>query len=112
MSDRLLRWREAVDGDGAGLGAAIETDAAASAAFAGVVRRVNAVRVQLGQKFEALGRAGLDAESAAFAFLGIDEDVATRGPAILTSLGITGSGTLQPLGFFAILSKAASRNLG
>src|SRR5208282_3477211 len=77
VDQRLRGWGEAVDGNGSGLGAAIEADAAAGAACAGVVRRVHAISVQFRQQFEALGGTGFDAQSTALAFLGIDQDVTT-----------------------------------
>src|ERR1700690_3659772 len=78
FGQRLGRRRQAVDGDGSRLGAAIKADAAPTAVFAGVVRWMDAVGVQTRHKFETLRRTGLDAESAAFAFFVVDKNVATR----------------------------------
>jgi hypothetical protein len=61
IADYLEPSRQAKNGDGSGLGAAIEADAASGAVMSGITRGMNAVMAELGRKFEALGRAGLDA---------------------------------------------------
>src|SRR6266568_95629 len=78
LGEGFLRRRQPEHNDGAGLGTAVETDSAAGAAVAGVMRRVNAICVQFRQEFEAFGRAGLDAESAAFALFDANQDIAPR----------------------------------
>src|SRR5689334_11691859 len=64
------------DGDRPGFGAAVETDAATGAALALVLSGVNAVAVQFRRQEEHLGRTGIDAEAAAFAFVLIDVNFA------------------------------------
>jgi hypothetical protein len=70
-----LWFLEAIDGNGSRLGAAVVADAAAGAAFAGVLRRVDAVLVEFGGERKLFGRAGLHAQAAAFALFGVDVDV-------------------------------------
>jgi hypothetical protein len=78
LNEWLGGWREAIDGDRTRLRTAVEADTAAGAAFAGIARGVDAVSVQFRSQLQALGRAGIDTESAALAFFCIDEDVSTR----------------------------------
>src|SRR6516225_9634511 len=73
----LQRRRETIHGDRAGFGAAIEADAASGAVFAGVMRRMHAVGVELGPQLQTFGRTGFNTQSAAFAFFFVDEDVAS-----------------------------------
>src|SRR5512146_2306828 len=69
---------QTVNGNGAGLGAAVETDAATGAALAAVTRRMHAVGAQVRRQHQALGGAGLHAQAAALTFLNINGDLATR----------------------------------
>src|SRR5215469_2744423 len=71
------RRRETIHGDRAGLRAAIEADTAAGAAVAGIDGGMYAVSVQLRAKLQAFRRTGLNAQSAAFALLDVDQDVAS-----------------------------------
>src|SRR6185437_9449782 len=74
----LLGSRQPVHGNGAGLRAAVEADAAAGAVLAGVTRRMHAVGTQLRRQLQALGRAGIHAQPATLALLNINRDLATR----------------------------------
>src|SRR5260370_38243138 len=78
LGEGFLGRRQPEHNDGAGLGTAVETDSAAGAAVAGVVCRVNAICIQFRQGFEAFGRAGLDAESAALALFDANQDLTPR----------------------------------
>src|SRR5690242_10357132 len=62
----------AINGDGAGLGAAVEADAAAGTVVAGVTGRMDAVGVQVRFQFQALGWTGIDAKTASFALVEVD----------------------------------------
>jgi len=75
---RFGRRRQAFDRDGSGFGAAVKTRAATGAAFAGVLRRMHTVMVELGRQFETLRRTRLYAQAASFAFFRIDDDITAR----------------------------------
>src|SRR6266581_2956383 len=65
----------AVDGDGSWLGAAVVADSATAASFSGVLRRVNAVLVEISGKRELFGWTGFHAQATTFALVGVDVDV-------------------------------------
>jgi hypothetical protein len=80
-----LRCRErfafcfyAVDSNRARLWATVKTDSATGAVVPGVAGGMNPVGTQLWRQFQALGRAGLNAYPASFAFLDIDCDLTAR----------------------------------
>src|SRR5512138_3165969 len=64
----------AIDGDRSRFRTAIEADATAGASFTDVARRMHAVGVQAVFQLQHLRRTGLDAETAAFAFLLIHDN--------------------------------------
>jgi len=66
---------EAIDGDGAGLGAAVVADTAARASFTGILRGMYAVLVEIGRELKLFWRAGFHAQTAALALVGVDMDV-------------------------------------
>src|SRR5689334_14017165 len=67
-----------VHGDRSGFGAAVEADTAARTTFARVVRRVRAVGVEPGLKFQALRWTGLHTQGTALAFFSADLHAALR----------------------------------
>src|SRR5512142_2066031 len=74
-----LRWRcEAKHRNGPGLWTAVEANAAAGATLSGVAGGMHAVGTQLRGQFQALGRAGLDAQPASFALFYVDGDLTAR----------------------------------
>src|SRR5512143_2110348 len=68
---------DAIDGDRARLRAAVEANTAAGAGVTFVCSRVNAIRVQVGGKFQDFRGTGLDAETAALAFFLVDLYITT-----------------------------------
>src|SRR5215469_2367013 len=77
QASRFCRRRQPVYRDRSGLGTAVEANSAARAPFARVVRRMNPVRVQSRQQFQALRRAGVDAQAAPLALIRADGDIAS-----------------------------------
>src|ERR1035441_3934046 len=69
-----------VYGDGAGLGAGVETKSAAVAAVADVDGGMIAVAVEPFTQPQAFQHAGIHAQAAALAFLRVDDSVALVGP--------------------------------
>src|SRR5271165_3986308 len=97
-----------VDDNGARLRTAIEADAASGAVVAGVTGGMNSVGTHFRGEFQALRRAGLDAEPASLALLDINGDVAAccarhvLSPPSLLCRCLCYLRMLQPLGLFAI----------
>src|SRR3954451_3644411 len=113
----LCRWGESVNGDRARLRAAVETNSASATVVAGVAGRMHAIVVQFSSQFQALRRAGLNAQPTAFAFLDIDYDFAacrSRHGSPRNSC-LRRLRMLQPLGRFAVLiqpvAKCGMRNI-
>src|SRR5271165_2761727 len=78
FQDRLGWRRQPVDGDGARLRTAVKAYAASGAVFAGVAGRVDAIGVQFRPQLQALGRAGLHAQPAAFTFIDANPNITSR----------------------------------
>jgi hypothetical protein len=88
MVDLLLRrngwsgrfgWRrQAFDSDRPGFGAAVKTSPATGTVFAGVLRRMHTVMVELGRQFKTLRRTRIYTQAASFTFFGIDDDITAR----------------------------------
>jgi hypothetical protein len=77
-NSRFGRRRQAFDSDRPGFGAAVKTSPATGTVFAGVLRRMHTVMVELGRQFKTLRRTRLYAQAASFAFFRIDDDITAR----------------------------------